>query len=99
MDSTGENVGVYAEAKGEYTRQLCQFLVPALLNYFLQMVDEAKEKESDSKKLLWSFQNLLKEVPDWNIDKVRRETATVQNLAKCDYLEELLIRRFFPRFG
>ena len=94
MDSTGENVGVYAEAKGEYTRQLCQFLVPALLNYFLQMVEEAKEKEPDSKKLLWSFQNLLKDVPDWNVDKVRRETATVQTLAKCDYLEELLTAVF-----
>ena len=94
MESTGENVGVYAEAKGEYTRQLCQFLVPALLGYFLQMVDEAKEKETDSKKLLWSFQNLLKDVPDWNVDKVRRETATVQTLAKCDYLEELLTAVF-----
>ena len=75
MESTGENVGVYAEAKGEYTRQLCQFLVPALLGYFLQMVDEAKEKDTDSKKLLWNFQNLLKDVPDWNVDKVRRETT------------------------
>lgn len=94
MDSTGENVGVYAEAKGEYTRQLCQFLVPALLGYFLQMVDEAKEKDTDAKKLLWNFQNLLKDVPDWNVDKVRRETATVQSLAKCDYLEELLTAVF-----
>jgi len=94
MDSTGENVGVYAEAKGEYTRQLCQFLVPALLGYFLQMVDEAKEKDTDAKKLLWNFQNLLKDVPDWNVDKVRRETAAVQTLAKCDYLEELLTAVF-----
>lgn len=94
MESTGENVGVYAEAKGEYTRQLCQFLVPALLGYFLQMVEEAKEKDTDTKKLLWNFQNLLKDVPDWNVDKVRRETATIQNLAKCDYLEELLTAVF-----
>ena len=94
MESTGENVGVYAEAKGEYTRQLCQFLVPALLGYFLQMVDEAKEKDTDSKKLLWNFQNLLKDVPDWNVDKVRRETAAIQTLAKCDYLEELLTAVF-----
>ena len=94
MESTGENVGVYAEAKGEYTRQLCQFLVPALLGYFLQMVDEAKEKDTDAKKLLWNFQNLLKDVPDWNVDKVRRETTTIQTLAKCDYLEELLTAVF-----
>lgn len=94
MESTGENIGVYAEAKGEYTRQLCQFLVPALLGYFLQMVDEAKEKDTDAKKLLWNFQNLLKDVPDWNVDKVRRETTTIQTLAKCDYLEELLTAVF-----
>jgi hypothetical protein len=58
------------------------------------MLDEAKEKDADPKKLLWSFQNLLKDIPDWNIDKVRRETTTVQTLAKCDYLEELLTAVF-----
>jgi Family of unknown function (DUF5764) len=89
-----ENVGVYSEAKSEYTRQLCQFLVPALLTYFLETVEEVKQKDADTKKLLWNFQNTLKEVPDWNIDKVKRETARIQGLAKCDYLEELLTAVF-----
>ena len=94
MDSVGENVGVYSEAKGEYTRQLCQFIVPALLTYFLETVEEVKQKDTNAGKLLWNFQNTLKEVPEWNIDKVKRETSRIQDLAKCDYLEELLTAVF-----
>jgi hypothetical protein len=94
MDGAGENIGVYAEAKGEYTRQLTQFLVPALLSYFLQTLDEVKQKEQDPKKLLWNFQNFLKDVPDWNMDKVKRETTRVSDLTKCDYLQELLTAVF-----
>ena len=89
-----ENIGVYAEAKGEYTRQLCQFLVPALQDYFLEMLNEAKEKDTDSKKLLWNFQNLLKDIPEWNIDRVKRETTKLLGMTKCDYLEELLTAVF-----
>ncbi len=89
-----DNIGVYAEAKGEYTRQLCQFLTPALLEYFLKVVDEAKQLDTDERKLLWNFQNLLKNFPDWNIDKVKRETDMVLELSKCDYLEELLTAVF-----
>jgi len=89
-----ENIGVYAEAKGEYTRQLSQFIVPALQEYFLELVEDAKTKDADPKKLLWSFQNLLKDIPDWNADKVQRETGRILTLTKCDYLEELLTAVF-----
>jgi hypothetical protein len=52
MDIGGEGVGVYAEAKGEYTRQLCQFLVPALQKFYIDLVEAAKKAEPDSKKVL-----------------------------------------------
>lgn len=94
MDSMNDNIGVYAEAKGEYTRQLCQFLTPALLEYFLKVVEEARAIDTDERKLLWNFQNLLKNFPDWNIDKVKRETDLVLEFSKCDYLEELLTAVF-----
>jgi hypothetical protein len=94
MDVGGEGVGVYAEAKGEYTRQLCQYLVPALQKYFLELLDDAKEKEPDSKKLLLKFQHLLEEIADWNIDKVKRETTSLSTSTQCDYLEELLTAVF-----
>ncbi len=94
MEYSGEGVGVYAEAKGEYTRQLCQLLTPAFLKYFLEMLDLAKERETDPKKHLIEFQNLLEGVSEWNMIKVQRETQSVAIYTQCDYLEELLTAVF-----
>jgi len=89
-----EGIDVYSTAKSEYTQQFCVFLIPALLTYFLSLLEEAKEKEKDLKRVLWTFQNLLKDIPEWNTDKVLRETEVIQTNTKCDYLEELLTAVF-----
>jgi hypothetical protein len=88
------DVGVYGEAKGEYTRQLCVFLVPALETYFLDLLAEAKQNAAGPSKELLTFQNMLQGIPDWNQDKVIRETGRIQADTKCDYLEELLTAVF-----
>jgi hypothetical protein len=93
MDSS-ESIGVYGEAKAEYTRQLCNFLVPALETYFLDLLTATKESEKDPKRILWSFQDALKQFPDWNMDKVTRETQRISDATHCDYLEEILTAVF-----
>jgi SHS2 domain-containing protein len=95
MDYAGsEGASVYAEAKGEYTRQLCQYLSPALQKYFLDLLEVAKEREADAKKHLVAFQTLLEGISEWNIDKVQRETQSLAMSTQCDYLEELLTAVF-----
>jgi hypothetical protein len=94
MEFSGDNTSVYAEAKGEYTRQLCQYLTPVLQKYFLDMIEIAKERESEPKKHLISFQTLLEGISEWNVDKVQRETQAVAISTQCDYLEELLTAVF-----
>jgi hypothetical protein len=89
-----ESIGVYGEAKTEYTRQLCNFLVPALETYFLDLLASTKESEKDPKRVLWVFQDSLKQFPDWNMDKVERETTKISEASKCDYLEEILTAVF-----
>jgi hypothetical protein len=89
-----DGVDVYSTAKSEYTEQFCLFLVPALQSYFLGVIDDAKEREKDARKILWVFQNLLKDIPDWNQDKVLRETEKIVQTTRCDYLEELLTAVF-----
>ncbi len=89
-----ESIGVYGEAKAEYTRQLCSFLVPALETYFLDLLADVKANEKESKRVLWVFQDSLKQFPDWNVDKVQRETEKIQTSTKCDYLEEILTAVF-----
>jgi len=94
MNLAGDSVNVYAEAKSEYTRQLCQILSPSLQIYFLDTLKLAKEKDTDSRKMLWNFQALLQEIPDWSQDKVLRETEKIIRESSCDYLEELLTAVF-----
>jgi len=91
MDSS---ISVYGEAKGEYTKQLCVFLVVPLQRFFLDLLEIAKQEEPDKRKHLMKFQDLLKQIPDWNVDKVSRETAKIQEQTGCDYLEELLTAVF-----
>lgn len=90
----GADISVYGEAKGEYTRQLCVFLVPCLESYFLELLDEAKTLAANPSKTLWHFQSLMQSIPDWNQDKVTKETDRIQADCKCDYLEELLTAVF-----
>jgi hypothetical protein len=91
MDIPGtEGINVYADAKIEYTRQLTQFSLQAITGYFLKLLDETKESEKDLRKLLSSFQNVLKGIPDWNQDKVKRETNYLLKEINCDYFEDLL---------
>lgn len=94
MDMTSEGVSVYAEAKAEYTKQLCQYMLPALQQYFIDMMEDAKQKEPIVNKVLLQFQQLLENVPEWNVDKVQRETSSLSSATKCDYLEELLTAVF-----
>ena len=91
MDIPGsEGINVYADAKTEYTRQLTQFCLPAFLGFFLHLLDETKESEKESRKLLLSFQNALKQIPEWNYEKVQAKTNIVIKDIKCDYFEDLL---------
>lgn len=87
-------ISVYGEAKGEYTRQLCVFLLPCLESYVLELLDLAKKDAPNAQKVLWHFQSLLQAIPDWNQDKVMRETDKIQKECRCDYLEELLTAVF-----
>lgn len=85
---------MYGEAKGEYTRQLCVFLVPTLETYILELLATAKEEAPTPNKVLWQFQTMLQGIPDWNQDKVIRETEKLQKDCPCDYLEELITAVF-----
>jgi hypothetical protein len=96
MDSIDSSsaISVYAEAKGEYTKQLCVFLMNPLQKFFLGLLEIARAEEPDKKRVLKKYQELLSQIPDWNIDKVAKETGKIQEESGCDYLEELLTAVF-----
>jgi hypothetical protein len=88
------DASVYSEAKGEYTKQLTLFIVPTYHRFFMECLQQAATEEPQAKRQLWKFQELLSQIPDWNMDRVQRETSRLIQEIQCDYLEELLTAVF-----
>ena len=85
----------YSDARSEYTKQLCQLLVPSYFQWYLAILEKARELAvSEPKKLLWHFQTLLNDIPEWNMEKVNTEISQLQTSCGCDYLEDLLTAVF-----
>jgi len=88
-------LSVYSDARAEYTKQLCVFLVPAYFQFFIDLLEKAKEASAqEPKRALWQFQNSLNEVHDWNMEKVNHEIHTIHTNSGCDYLDDLLTAVF-----
>ena len=94
MNRSSDSVlSVYSDARAEYTKQLCFFLVPAYFQFFIDLLERSK-RESEPKKVLWQFQTYLNEVHDWNMEKVQQEIHKINTNCGCDYLEDLLTAVF-----
>jgi SHS2 domain-containing protein len=68
-----------------------------LLRFFLDRFTEAKNSPavtSKAKSALSEFQDSLSQIPEWNIDKVQRETTSMLNSLTCDYIEDLITAVF-----
>lgn len=88
-------LSVYSDARAEYTKQLCVFLVPAYFQFFIDLLEKAKQLTTqEPKKALWQFQTYLNEIHDWNMEKVNNEIHTIHTNCGCDYLDDLLTAVF-----
>lgn len=88
-------LSVYSDARTEYTKQLCVFLVPAYFQFYVELLEKAKRiMIQEPKRALWQFQNYLNEIHDWNMEKVVTEIHVIQANSGCDYLEDLLTAVF-----
>jgi hypothetical protein len=86
---------VYSDARAEYTKQLCMFLVPAYFQFYIELLEKAKQTMvAEPKRALWQFQTYLNEIHDWNMEKVNHEIHTIHNNCGCDYMEDLLTAVF-----
>lgn len=97
MDIQDTSAAIYSEAKSEYTKQLVFNFQPVLLRFFLDRYAEAKAAPtvtSRAKSALSEFQDSLSQIPEWNLDKVQRETTGLLGLIHCDYVEDLITAVF-----
>ena len=97
MDNQDTSASVYSEAKSEYTKQLVFNFQPVLLRFFLDRYDEVKKSPavtSKTKSALSEFQESLSQIPEWNLDKVQKETAHLLQAVQCDYVDDLITAVF-----
>jgi hypothetical protein len=88
-------LSVYSDARTEYTKQLCVFLVPAYFQFFVDLLEKAKhDMAQEPKRALWQFQTYLNDIHDWNMERVRQEIQRIHSNSGCDYMEDLLTAVF-----
>lgn len=97
MEVQETSAAIYSEAKSEYTKQLVFNFQPVLLRFFLDRYAETKlspSVTSKAKSALSEFQESLSQIPEWNLDKVRKETTMLLDNIHCDYIEDLITAVF-----
>ena len=88
-------LSVFSEARHEYMKQLSQYLRQPFLTFFVEQLSIAREEMRDTpKRYLWQFQNRLRAIKEWNVDKVQNEINRIQIASNCDFLEELITAIF-----
>ena len=85
------SVNLLVDAKEEYTKQLTRILVPRMYEGISHIYSEAKNLANENKnKTLVIFQNLLKNIPQWNQNIIEKETNRIIEKSGIDWLEDLI---------
>ena len=86
-----DNLNILVEAKREYLEQLSILMCPVMIDVFDEMYEEA-QKLSKGRKALIMFQNLLKDVPEWNETMAKQNTDNIAN--RCAWFKDLVAAVF-----
>jgi len=84
-------LNVLVEAKKEYLNQLCMLMCPFMIEAFADMYEEA-EKLSKGRRVLLQYQQLLKDVPNWNDSIIKKHTDN--HINSCSWFSDLLAAVF-----
>ena len=86
-----DNLSILCEAKREYLGQLCLIICPPMIEVFQDIYDESV-KLSKGRKVLITFQKLLKEVPNWSNAMSKNHSDNITN--RCAWFNDLLAAVF-----
>ena len=74
------SINILVEAKKEYTTQLQKILTPRIYEGFKSIYDdiieistkELEEKKIQTSSVVKTFQKSLKEIPQWNLEMIKK---------------------------
>ena len=88
------NIKVLGEAKDEYTKQLCMYLRPCMIQGFDSIFQDSRDSVLDKNKSYRVFQENLRKIPKWNQEVINDEVERIIKSSKCNWLEELITAVF-----
>jgi hypothetical protein len=80
------------EVKHEYSRQLCNLLVPVMYEGIHSIYSEATKNKKDTPMKI--FQILLSRIPQWNQHIITNEYQRILNKTQCDFIADLITAVF-----
>jgi hypothetical protein len=87
-----DSVSTYSEARNEYLKQLCTWIVPYMIQHYRTVWSGAAK--GGQQKAMVVFQERCAEVPKWNQDTIDENVGKLLDSCRCDYLEELMAAVF-----
>jgi hypothetical protein len=85
------NISVIVAARDEYIDQLKSIITPLLIQGFNSIYEDAVDF-SRGKNILYKFQELLKEIPNWNQTILQAESKRIKQ--KCGYIMDIVTAIF-----
>ena len=85
------NISVLVSARDEYIQQLKCIMIPLLLQGLNSIYQDAIKITND-KKVIYKFQELLKEIPNWNQTILQEESKRIKK--KCNYIMDIVTAIF-----
>ncbi len=85
------NISVLVAARDEYIDQLKCILVPLFIQGFTSVYQDAI-KLSGNKRVIWTFQGLLKQIRTWNQTILQEESRRIKK--KCPYIMDIVTAIF-----
>jgi len=92
------NINILSEAKKEYTNQLQKILKPRLYEGFKSIYEDilqisgnnVLQNNAKQPSVAKNFQKVLKEIPQWNQEMIKKEYGRILKLSSCDYIDKLI---------
>ena len=85
------NISVLVAARDEYIEQLKCIVTPLILQGFNSIYSDSV-KITNGKRVLYKFQELLKEIPKWNQTILQEESKRIKK--KCPYIMDIVTAIF-----
>ena len=85
------NISVLVSARDEYIEQLKCVIVPLLIQGFNSIYADAL-RINEGKRVIYKFQELLKEIPNWNQTILQEESKRIKK--KCNYIMDIVTAIF-----